>query len=943
MASPVHILKNSFAGGEVSPQLHVRNDLAKYDSWAKTLKNVFVHKDGTASNRPGTHYMATAKHDNKKCRVRKFVFSTIQAYELEIGEYYVRFFTVGPTAGQIVHSASTVSSWVSGTVYYYNRAIGVNDYVKSGGLIYRCLVSHTASAAFATDLNLGRWIQSNILEVPTPYAEDDLEFLKFTQSADVLFVTHPEFTPRMLSRLGSTNWTFTNYPFTGGPFQLPNSDNSLLIKASGTSGLGITLTASARTWVAAKAYEIGTYTASGSTVYKCLVKHTSSPLFATDLGYKYWVASSLSVFDAGQAPNTATGNAGSLFQLKHYVEGGSANKVVNNHDISGVSANVKCGGTWRVVTHGTWAGEFVVQKSTNNGDSWTDLRKFTGTSDFNVDTYGVEDMSDNAEPFLVRSSILEITDGKITVDISTDPFYQIGIAQITAYSSGSVVTADVKRGIAYGNTSAWVTAHSYSEGDYVIQSTLYYKCTKAHTSAVAFSTDLTAKRWVLSVDPGPTTDWTEGSWGGYYNSGTSTFLGNGWPAVIEFLPQDRLIFGNTYTEPQTFWMTKTGNYYDFSRSSPLVATDGITVNLPSREVNGINNLIPLTTLLALTSSSEWSIGDPGTILTPTSIEQRVNGYEGSNGVDAALIGNRAVYVQSMGAVIRDVGYELQSYSFTGSDLGVLANHLFFNKKIVSMDYQRSPDRLVWCVRDDGIILSMTYLREQDVLAWCWSDTNSGTDTFECVSVVPAVDYDETWFVVKRGTARYIERMARRFASTAPEDQFFMDCGISYNGVPATIITGLTHLIGKTVAILADGEVKKQQVVSATGTITLDVAASVVHVGLPYVSDIETLNINQDLKDGTSQGRRIKISQFVLGLYKSRGGWIGPTFDDLYELRDNFITKYGTAVDLFTGEVKDTMGGGYEDGGKFCVRQIDPLPFTLRYIAAHVTVGGTTGV
>ena len=925
MAAPIHVLKNSFAGGEVSPQLHARTDLAKYASWAKTLKNAIVHKDGTTSNRPGTHYMATAKFDNKKCRVRKFVFSTVQAYQLEIGEYYVRFFTVGPTAGQIVHTVATTTAWSTGKAYTYNRATGVNDYVNQGGLVYRCLISHTANASFTVDLNAGRWIQSNILEVPTPYTEANLAALKFTQSADVLFIAHPDYTQRMLSRLGSTNWTLTNYPFVGGPFQLPNSDSSLSIASSKTSGLAATLTATAKDWEAARAYEVDTYVTQSATIYKCLVKHTSA-VFATELGYGYWVATTLTVFNAGHAPSATNGNSGALFQIRHYVEGGSVTQTT-----AGSSSAIKCGGTWRVISHGTWTSNFTVQKSTDDGATWTDLRKFTGVSDFNVDTYGVEDMSDNAEPFLVRVTVGVVSAGAITVDISTDPFYQVGIAQVTAYTSGSIVTADVKRGIAFGDTSAWVTSTSYAVGTYVISSGSYYKCLIAHTSGT-FATDLAALKWVLSVNPAPTSDWTEGSWSDY----------RGWPAVVEFLPQDRLIFGNTYLEPQTFWMTKTGNYYDFSRSSPLVDTDGVTVNLPSREVNGINNLVPLTALLALTSSSEWSIGDPGTILTPTSIEQRVNGYEGSNGVDAALIGNRAVYVQAMGSVIRDVGYELSSYSFTGSDLGVLANHLFFNKQIVSMDYQRSPDRLVWAVRDDGVILSMTYLREQEVLAWCWSDTNNGTDAFECVSVAPAIDYDEVWFVVKRGTARYIERMDRRLASTAPEDQFFMDSGVTYDGAPATTITGLTHLAGKTVAILADGNVKRQQVVSVTGTLTLDVAASLVHVGLPYTSDFGTLNIDQNLKDGTSQGRRIKISQFVLGLYNSRGGWIGPNFDEMHELRDNFVTLYGSNVALFTGEVKDTMGGGYEEGGKICIRQIDPLPITIRYIAANVTIGGTTG-
>jgi hypothetical protein len=881
MASPLHVLKNSFAGGEVSPQLWSRTDLAKYPSWCKTLKNFIVHRDGSASNRPGTYYMATAKYDGKTCRLRKFVFATDETYQIEFGDYYCRFYQVMPSIEVIQDDINAIGVWTLSTVYTYERASGTMSVAKNGGLIYRCITTHTASATDEPGVGANwesYWVQQAVYEIPTPYSETDVDNLKFTQSADVLFVAHPDYTTRMLSRYGNTDWRLETYPFVGGPFQLPNTDSSIRIEASAVTGLGITLTASAKAWVTATAYQVGTYVTESGTVYKCIVKHTSGT-FSTDyLANNYWVIAPLSVFDSGHAPDATTGNVGALFQLRHYVE---AQKVSISATANLQSSSIKCGGTWRVVSHGTWTATLNIQKSTDNGVTWTQVRSFDGKNDFNPNTYGTEDMSGNAEPFLVRLTVTGYSSGTLNADLTSDPFYQSGIVQITSYTSGTVVTGDVVRTIA--------------------------------------STDATE-------------DWTEGSWSDY----------RGWPSVIEFNPQDRLILANTYNEPQTSWMTQTGNYYDFSRSVPLVDSDGITVNLPSREVNGINNLVPLTALLALTSSSEWSIGDPGTVLTPTAVEQRVNGYEGASNVDAVTIGNRAIFVQAMGGVIRDLGYELATYSFTGSDLSILANHLFFGYTIVDMDYQKSPDRIVWCVRSDGALLSMTYLREQEVLAWAQHNTNSGTDSFESVSCVPAGTYDQTWFVVKRGTKRYIERMVERLASTAPENQFFMDCGVTLTSVsPTKTWTGLDHLEGKTIAILADGEVKGQQEV-VLGSITLDVAASKINAGLPYTSDMETLNVEANLRDGTAQGRRIKLSQFVLGVYNSRGGWIGPNFTDLYELRDNFVTNYGTAVELFTGEVKDTMGGGMGEGGRFCFRQIDPLPITIRYIAGLVTIGGTTG-
>jgi len=910
MAAPIVVLKNSWAGGEVSPMLWFRNDLQKYPSWSRKLKNMIVHKDGSTSNRPGTYMMAPAKYPDKKVRIRKFEFSTEQAYQLEIGEYYVRFFTVTTetaAAGQI----QKYTTWVTGTTY------SVGDFVKNGANYYHCNTAHTAGATFAgdsakwdsttwltgtvyakgeyvvhtnvmyycdiahtagtfaDDVTAGKFVAQTLLEIATPYDENDLRWLKFTQSADILFIAHPDIPTKLLYRTSNTNWTFENYPFAGGPFQLANDDPSILIEASAVSGLGVTLTATAKAWATTTAYQIGDYVTESATVYQCQEKHTSGT-FATDLAAEKWAEASLVVFQPTHAPNANDG-VGALFQLRHYVEGQKVSMTA-----AGTSTSIACGGTWRVISHGTWTSGFRVEKSTNGGATWTKLRAFTGASDFNVDTYGTEDMSNNAEPFLVRLVVDAVSSGTIGVDLTTDPFYQTGIAQITAYTSGTVVTADVKR-----------------------------------TFAATTATD----------------DWTEGSWSDY----------RGWPSVVEFSTQDRLIFSNSYFEPQTNWMTKIGNYYDFSRGSPLSDSDGITVNLPSREVNGINNLVSLTTLLALTSSSEWSIGDPGTVLTPTSTEQRVNGYEGASEIDAVTIGNRAIFVQAMGGAIRDVGYELSSYSFTGSDLTVMANHFFFGHEIVAMDYQKTPDRLVWAIREDGVLLSMTYLREQEIAAWTQHDTNAGEDFFEDVSVASAYKHSEAWFVVKRGDVRYIERMVKRLASEDPEDQFFVDCGITYDGAAAKVITVGSHLIGKTVSILADGSVCAQQVVDESGQITLDTAAELVHVGIPYISDVETMNVDIQLKDGSSQGRKMKISQFVLGVYKSRGGYIGPTFDEMYMLRGDAITNYDTAVALYSGEIKDTVGGGMEDGARICLRQTDPLPFTVRYICGAITPGGMSNV
>lgn len=672
-------------------------------------------------------------------------------------------------------------------------------------------------------------------EIETPYAEADLPLIQFTQSADVMYLTHPTIQPQELIRTDNTDWDIGDYDFVGGPFMLPNTDTTKLIK-----------------------------------IDKVTLGATDATLTATGFTFE------------------AT-HVGSLWQLEHYIEGQVATSAFTS-ETTGTA--IKCGGTWRLITHGTWTGKIKIERSDDGSTGWTMLREFSSADDYNVNTYGSEDMSDNAEPFYVRLNMADYTSGTCNADLTTDAFYQRGIARITAVAvGGATATATIER-----------------------------------TMGIA-ATD--------------TVDWSEGAWSDY----------RGWPQVVEFSPQDRLIFANTTTQPQTHWDTKIGNYYDFSRSDPLVDDDGITGNLPSREVNGILSIVPLSKLLALTSSGEWGIlSSDGVAITPTTTLHVVYGYDGSAGIRPVVTGNRAIYIQALSSVVRDLGYELYSDSFTGAEISILSTHLFFGYTIKEMAYQQNPDRLVWMVKSDGKLLSLTYMREQEVFAWTWHDTNGGTDLFESIASIPnaTAGYNEVWVSVKRGTKRYIERFAQRMASTSPEDQIFMDSAITYDSeTPTNEITGLDHLDGYTVAILADGNVLAQQVV-ADGTITLDAYYSVVHVGIPYNSDLETLNVEVNMPDGTLQGRKTKISKVAIRVQNSRGGYIGPDADTLHYISGSpmagpTVTTYDKTgvLTLCTGEIKENLGAGYEDGGRMFIRQSDPLPITILALLPSVKIAGRT--
>jgi hypothetical protein len=150
------------------------------------------------------------------------------------------------------------------------------------------------------------------------------------------------------------------------------------------------------------------------------------------------------------------------------------------------------------------------------------------------------------------------------------------------------------------------------------------------------------------------------------------------------------------------------------------------------------------------------------------------------------------------------------------------------------------------------------------------------------------------------------------------------------------ISGLGHLEGKTVSILADGNVEAQKTV-ASGAITLSHPASKIHIGLPIESDIQTLNL--ELGQPTQQGKKKSISAVTLRVEESRGGKIGYDADHLTEFKQRAYEPYGTATSLKTGDIKVTLPSTWKTEGSIFFRQSDPLPMTLLAVIPEVSVGG----
>jgi hypothetical protein len=415
------------------------------------------------------------------------------------------------------------------------------------------------------------------------------------------------------------------------------------------------------------------------------------------------------------------------------------------------------------------------------------------------------------------------------------------------------------------------------------------------------------------------------------------FASSNHPGVVTY-HQQRRVFGGSATGPQTVWMSQSGNYRNFNVSVPSKDDDAVTFTIASPRVDEIRHFVALNDLLVLTSGGEFKVtgggssgGDP---ITPSAVMVRPQGYRGSSHVPPLVVGETALFVQQKGSIVRDIGYSLDVDGYTGNDLSVLSNHLFEAATIEEWAYAQAPHSIVWAVLSDGLLLSLTYMREHQVWAWTRHDTDGA---FESVCSVSEGTEDAVYAAVRRTvggvTKRFVERFAPRLV-TGVTDAFFVDSGLTYRGSPAATIGGLGHLEGETVAILADGSVAPSKVV-AGGSITLPRAASVVHVGLPYTSEMVTLDLELGPRAASKQRRVVEV---LVRVERSRALWAGPDADHMTEFKQRDQEPYGSAIGLLTGDMRLAIPPAWGRGGSIVVQQRDPLPLTVLAVIPEVDIG-----
>jgi hypothetical protein len=434
------------------------------------------------------------------------------------------------------------------------------------------------------------------------------------------------------------------------------------------------------------------------------------------------------------------------------------------------------------------------------------------------------------------------------------------------------------------------------------------------------------------INNGETTDWRLGSW----------FTGN-YPRVVTF-HQGRLVYAGTKLEQNRIWFSKADDYVSFATTNLLgevLDDNGINIGIVSGEVNSILWAQSGPVLLIGTNGEEFQI-KPTSIseaLTSTNINVTVQTPYGSeSNVRPIKIGPSTLFIQNHGQRLRELMYNFEIDSFVASDTTVISEHIF-RKHIsaVDMAYTQTPNSVLWFLGADGKLISLTYEKDQEVYAW--TNHELGGNAFvESIAAIPSEvgRQDRLHMIVRRTingvTKRYIERFDDEFNPSSPTDKDgmnYLDCSYHYKGAAITTVTGLNHLEGELVSVVANNAIHPDRTV-VSGQIQLEYSATDVLVGYTYESRVQTLPTDDGSQFGTSHGKLKKVHRVDCQLLNTIGIKYGRDLNQM-DIPRSFRETNGTmgqSPDLFTGIIQLTDESSFNRDGQFFIVQDQPYPCTI---------------
>lgn len=776
------MIQRSFTGGEIAPALRSRADLNKYTTGLAKCINFIIRSQGGAYSRPGTKFTGYLGQPSRRARLIPFSFNTEQTYIIVLEHLKMRF-------------------------------------IRDGGFI----LTSPGGPAY---------------EISTPYTEDELYRVGYTQDADVMTLVHPNHDPRNLSRLADDNWSLDVIDYAIDSINIVTP-----------------------TWITSSVTSITNIT-------------QANPAVVTSASHGRTTGQVVTIKNVGGM--TEVNNRSFTITVL----------TANTFSLDGVDST-----GYTLYTSG---GNVIRAPLTAVGDGAGDFDKTYEYIVTSVYADGKESLPSTPQTITTKS-LSETAGVRLQWNL-----------EIPASSGGPTYFRIYKEIAPGAKKYGWI-------GD------------SDHTANSIF-TDFNI---APIVSDSPPIDYAP-----FDDTGDK-------PSCVAYY-QQRQVFANTLNNPQLVIATQVGYYDSFRYSSPARDDDSIEFTVKSNQVNEIRHLVELDSLILLTSGGEWRVTEgQDEVLTPSTIGIRRQSTRGASWVPPQTIGDTVVYLQDKNNRVRDIKYDFVNDKYGGDDLSIMAEHLFEGHEIVQMAYAEEPYSILWMVRDDGVLLGLTYQREHQVWAWHQHITDGQV---ESIAVIAEDGRDVPYMVVKRNIGgsdvRYVERMEARI-TTSSSDVYCVDCGIFHNGTATTSITGLDHLNGESVRVVADGAEITNLTVSA-GAITLPRAASKVSVGLPYTCTLETLDLDIAAVSESPRGRLKSVSKVIIEVEKSRGLWVGPKVNEtdvslMTEIKPRFDSDGYGPIALKTHKEELTIDPQWGYSGGIRLEQRSAFPLTILSVIPNVDV------
>ena len=409
-----------------------------------------------------------------------------------------------------------------------------------------------------------------------------------------------------------------------------------------------------------------------------------------------------------------------------------------------------------------------------------------------------------------------------------------------------------------------------------------------------------------------------------------------YPSVVTFFEQ-RLVFAATNNNPQTLWFSKSADYLSFHTGT--ADNDALIYTIASNKVNAIRYLSATRILNIGTSGGEYVLTTTnGGPITPTQTVIRKYSNYGCIESEVVQVADVTLFAQRGARKVREFRYigEVDVAGYAAPDITILSEHLT-EGGIQEFAYQQEPESIVWARRTDGTLLGLTYRREEEIVAWhkhiIGGSFGGGQAVVESIITLPTDSgEDELYMIVKRTinsvTKRYVEVLKTFDFGSDTTAAFFVDSGLAYSGSATSTLSGLYHLEGQTLSILANGATHADETVSGGG-VTLDFSVTSGALGFGYTSEMQTMRLESGSQDGTSQGKPKRIHDITVRFHETVGAEVGTESGnaDRIFFRDSSMNM-DQAVPLFTGDKEIEFDGGFVDGDRIYVRQSQPLPMTV---------------